>query len=324
MRAFQGLWYLERPDLLVVFALKPNLRFVLWKAFILLWGCGAASGMAQVRTVDSGELTLSNPSGLTELEAKQWAVEQARIRALANAFGTRVQSESVLSISDVNGEVDEAFTELNVSEVQGEWMQTLEVIGPEPVICDGGICWKVRVRGKAREIKQTRVTLDWDLVSDVAARASVESLMDGDRIRCGFSSPVDGYVLLFYAEAGQVYVLTSDPTAWSIPVKGQQRYALFSREDEFQEAGLVGTSVARLAPYSYGFAADNAGDVDLMGTVIAAFDTERFPPPMVAADGDIPSLTESEFERWVKRNSGRSEGFQLERHPVRIRAKQKY
>ena len=53
--------------------------------------------------------------------------------------------------------------------------------------------------------------MDWDLVSDVAARASVESLMDGDRIRCGFSSPVDGYVLLFYAEAGQVYLPRTRP-----------------------------------------------------------------------------------------------------------------
>ena len=78
----------------------------------------------EVRTVDSGEILCS--LGVDGIGSQ--AVGGGSPHPCLDAFGTRVQSESVLSISDVNGEVDEAFTELNVSEVQGEWMQTLEVI----------------------------------------------------------------------------------------------------------------------------------------------------------------------------------------------------
>ena len=69
--------------------------------------------------------------------------------------------------------------------------------------------------------------------------------------------------------------------------------------------------------------ATNDGDVDVSGMLIVAFSTERFSPPIAEGDKDISTLREDDFERWVKRKSGASDAFQLERQPVRIRAKKK-
>ena len=75
--------------------------------------------------------------------------------------------------------------------------------------------------------------------------------------------------------------------------------------------------------YDHPLKATNDGDVDLTGMLIAAFSTERFSPPIADGDEDISTLREDDFERWVKRKSGASDAFQLERQLVRIRAKKK-
>lgn len=278
---------------------------------------------AQTKTVDSGELRFANPAGLTPDEAKQWVVEQARIRALADAFGTRVQSETVMSVTEANGTVDDAFTELSVSQVKGEWLQTLEVIGPTAFVQDNDFWWTVRIRGKARPLRETRVELDFALVEDVQARIPLESLAHGDRIRCGFISPVDGHAMFFYVESGTVYVLAEDPTAWAAEVEGQQRYSLFTPSHEWREAD-VPEMMSSLEGYAYGFQALNPGDVDVQGMLIAAFSTERFSPPIAEGQSEISTLGEADFERWIKRKSGASDAFQVERQPVRIRAKKSY
>ena len=285
--------------------------------------CGVQKTQAQTRVVDSGELSFASPADMDLEEAKVWVLKQAQIRALANEFGTRVRSESVYSVTDANGEVDDAFTELSVSQVKGEWVRTLEEIGPEPFVKDGGFWWTVRVRGQARPIKESRVELELTLVEDMEARVSVEALMAGDRIRCGFTSPVDGYLLLFYSENGTVSVLANDPKEWSVPIEGQTTYSLFTAKHEWREAGLEGREVPTLKGYDYGFRGINDGDVDLSGMLIAAFSTERFSPPIVEGGEGIFTLQEADFERWVKRKSGASDAFQLERQPVRIRAKKK-
>ena len=285
---------------------------------------GAAPRMlAQTRTVDSGELSLASPADMDFEEAKAWVLKQARIRALANEFGTRVRSESVYSVTDANGEVDDAFTELSVSQVKGEWVRTLEEIGPEPFVKDGGFWWTVRVRGQARPIKESRVELELTLVEDREARVSVEAVMAEARIRCGFISPVDGYLLLFYLEKGTVYALAEDPKVWSVPVEGQTAYSLFTAGHEWRKAGLEGREMPTLKGYDHSLKATNDGDVDLSGMLIAAFSTERFSPPIAEGNEDISTLREDDFERWVKRKSGASDAFQLERQPVRIRAKKK-
>lgn len=278
--------------------------------------------VGQVKTVDSGELSFANPNGLTPDEAKQWVIEQARIRALANAFGTRVQSETVMTTSESNGTLDEAFTEMNVSQVKGEWVQTLEVNGPSPFIQEDGIWWKVRIRGKARPVTEDRVELELALVGDVEARVPVESLMDGDRIRCAFASPVDGHALLFYLESGLAYVLAEDATSWSVEIQGQQSYSLFSPSHEW--LGIEAGHVAKLEGYDYGFQAVNSTEVDLQGMLILAFSTEKFSPPMAKDQTDIFTLSEEAFERWIRKKSASSDAFQIERLPIRIRAKKQY
>ena len=143
---------------------------------MLLGFWGASAVMSGQKKVDSGWEYFANPQGRTTEEAKQWVIEQAKIRALAASFGTRVNSETVQVSSDFNGQVDGSFTELNVLQVKGEWLETTLIEGPKPEVRDGEIWWSVRVQGKAQPIKESKVDLQLELCSDVLGLKQVTFL----------------------------------------------------------------------------------------------------------------------------------------------------
>lgn len=280
----------------------------------------------QVKTVDSDWLELGFPAGRTLEEAEAWAVEQARIKALANAFGTLVNSETVRVQSDYNGKVDDAFTELNVSQVKGEWLETRTVEGPYRECQDGDFILRVRVTGKARSLRSDRVDLEMALRADVRAVQPVVALQDGDRLRLRFSSPVDGYVMFFYVEDGVVYALTNSKADMAASIRGQQVYSLFSTESEWIEAQAGASGLDRLARYAWGFQVTHSGAVDAGALVVGAFSRQGFAPPRMdwnETEG-VSTMEESAFERWLKQQGSQSALFQVERLPFRIAAKQRY
>lgn len=299
------------------------------KKFSSALGClfWLAGGMyAQIRNVDSGWQLFANPEGRTVEQAKQWAIDQAKIRAIADEFGTRIQSETVQLSSDFNGQTDASFTELNVAQVKGEWVDTKEVEGPVPEVKDGEIWWSVRVQGRARPIRKNQVEFDFGLRADVLGLEAVESLKNGDRLRARFQSPVDGFVMFFYVEAEVVYALSNSQSDFSEAVKGQQVYSLFSSEAEWIAAGGENIGLDRLARYAWGFQVTNETELESQAIVVCAFATHEFAPPVMKRQEkeDIWTIDEERFERWLKQNMSRSDHFQVERLPIRIRTKQRY
>jgi hypothetical protein len=274
--------------------------------------------------VDSGIQEFAHPEGRSPKEAEQWIIEQAQIRAMAAEFGMRVQSESVHLVSESNGTLDDSFTELNVSQVQGEWLETKEIEGPTKMLVDGELWWSVRVKGRARPLRKDAVLMDFALVSDLYGLERVDALMDGDRIRAVFKVPVDGFVMFFHLESDVVHALSNSDSEMSAAVKGQRRYSLFSTESEWLES--KGPSMERLSRYAWGFQVTNPEMVESTAMLIGVFARQAFPPPNMEWSGadEMWSLDEEDFERWIKQGAGRLDGFQVERLPIRIRPKTRY
>ena len=292
--------------------------------FAMVWGSGVVEG--QVKTVDSGWEYFANPQGRTTEEAKQWVVEQAKIRAMAAAFGTRVKSETVQVSSEFNGQTDGSFTELNVLQVMGEWLSTTALEGPKPEVRNGEIWWSVRIQGKAQPMKESRVDLTLELCSDLLGLDPVTFLEAGDRVRARFQSPVDGHVMFFYIEKGVVYALSNNNAEFAEEVKGQQVYSLFSNESEWLESVASERELSRLARYAWGFQVTNENMMDAQAMLVGAFATHGFAPPNMnwEEEDQMWMVEEEKFERWIKQNAGRSDHFQVQRVPIRIRPKQRY
>lgn len=297
------------------------------RSFLLLSLIGGNDVLyAQTKKVDSGWEYFANPQGRTTEQAKEWVVEQAKIRAIAAAFGTRINSETVQVSSDFNGQTDGSFTELSVLQVKGEWIETTETEGPFAEVRDNEIWWSVRVQGKAQPIKEDKVDVVLELCSDVLGLRPVTFLEAGDRVRARFQSPVDGHVMFFYLEKDLVYALSNNNSEFAEEVKGQQVYSLFSNESEWLEVEASQQGLNRMARYAWGFQVTNEDKMDSQAILMGAFATHSFAPPAMnwQEEDQMWTLGKEEFERWVKQNSGRSDHFQMQRVSIRIKPQQRY
>lgn len=288
--------------------------------------CVATVLLGQSRTVDSDWQEFAHPDGRSMLEAEQWVIQQAKVMAMEAVFGSRVESESVHVVSDFNGRVDDAFSELNVMQVKGEWMETTSLEGPEKVLRDGELWWRVRIKGRARPLDETGVDLELVACRDVLVLEAVTGLEHGERLRARFSSPVDGHVMFFYSEQGLVYALSDSNTELAEAVKGQRVYSLFSPESEWLEAEAEAQDLHRLSRFAWGFQVTNSGDLDLQGMLIGVFALNPFAPPRMdwSEEERIWSMGEQDFERWIRQGSGRQDVFEVERAPIRIKARKRY
>lgn len=293
-------------------------------AFLWVGLVTSALFSGQIRVVDSGIQEFAQPEGRTMEEAKQWVIEQAQIRAMAEEFGMRVQSETVHVVAESNGSLDDSFTELNTSQVQGEWLETKTLEGPTMEVRDGELWWSVRVKGKARPLRKDAVEMDFALVSDLFGLQRIDALGDGERIRARFRVPVDGHVMFFYQESGVVHALSNSDAQLAAAVKGQRTYSLFSTEAEWLEA--EGPSLDRLSRYSWGFKVTNPDMIESTALLVGVFARQAFPPPNMDwnEEDEMWSLDEEAFDRWVKQGAGRLDGFQVERVPIRIQPKTRY
>ena len=166
--------------------------------------------------------------------------------------------------------------------------------------------------------------MDFALVSDLFGLQRIDALGDGERIRARFRVPVDGHVMFFYQESGVVHALSNSDAQLAAAVKGQRTYSLFSTEAEWLEA--EGPSLDRLSRYSWGFKVTNPDMIESTALLVGVFARQAFPPPNMDwnEEEEMWSLAEEAFDRWVKQGSGRLDGFQVERVPIRILPKTRY
>jgi hypothetical protein len=280
----------------------------------------------QVKTVDSGWQEFAFPEGRTLVQAEIWVVEQAKVRAMAAEFGTRVRSETVQVLTDANGQVDQSFSEMSVQQVQGQWLEDGEIEGPYRVCREGDFWFRVRVRGRARADRQEQADIEMDLRADVLCSRAVETLSHGDRLRLRLRSPVDGHVMFFYLEDEQVFALSTDQTEWAVALEGQQVYSLFNSESEWVAADAEALGLRRLSRYAYGFQVSAAEAKETQALLVGAFAPSAFAPPKMdwVEEEKMWTMTEEAFERWLKQNLARTDRFQVERLPIRIQPKQRY
>ena len=282
--------------------------------FILSFLFICSSLIGQVRVVESGDLTYRQPADWTYIQFEGWMVEQARLKALADAFGTHVASEFVA----VNGE----GMQLSSSQVKGEWVQTVsKEITPLCQEGEGG-WYKINVKGKARSLPDRTAVLEFEVTQDIQGDRHIQHISHDQRLRALFQSPVDGYVLFFYQEGDRVYELSSDGSLDAEKVQGQVAYSLFLKPSERESVNLGEWSLGWLDRYSWSFRLTNHGTENENGTVIAVFDRSTFSPPVtrISAGQDektaLRELSFKQFESWKAELQRRRDSFQVVKRPI--------
>jgi hypothetical protein len=177
-----------------------------------------------------GEFTYYAPENITPEQAKQVALERAKLEALAKQFGTAIAQHNVMVKKDDVKNYDEQFFSLSASDVKGEWLETQG----EPkytVSYEKGIVVNVSVCGKARAIVGAGVDFTAKaLRNGTEARFEGYEFKNNDELYLLFSSPVNGYIAVYLIDHEQtafcLLPYTSD-TQGKVEIKSGKEYVFF-------------------------------------------------------------------------------------------------
>lgn len=192
----------------------------------------------------SATYTFYAPKNMSVEEAERVALERAKIKALADVFGTLItQSNSTLMSSD-NGDSDVHFFSLSGSNVKGEWIETIG----EPQFstsfesrCVVVVC---TVKGRAKEIIGNSV--DYEAIPLRNApnlNYNTTQFYDGDDLYLYFKAPIAGYlnVFLLNKEEDNAFCLLPYKKSkdGSFVVEADAEYYLFSKDKDTENKSVI-------------------------------------------------------------------------------------
>lgn len=185
----------------------------------------------QERRVEGG-YTYYAPSDVSLETARATAIEQARIQALANEFGTLVEQTTFTRQQTVNGKADLSMLALGESTVKGEWLNDIKEPQTEVQLEDQFLMVTAHVWGMARELISAPIDISVKVLKNgTLDRFEDEWFRDGDDIYLSFQSPSKGYLAVYLMDdKGDAYCFlpyAGDPDGM-FEVKANKPYVLFS------------------------------------------------------------------------------------------------
>ena len=171
-------------------------------------------------------------------EAKLNAIQQVQLEAIGSTFGTAVSQAIFYNISNSNSEGEEKFNSFAESDVNGEWIET--ITQDIKLYSENGLnFYKVKLKGKIREIISNKIDLGWVLMSNGTDpkkdRVRNDTFIVGDYLYVYFKSPVDGYLAIYLADCDEEQMVQCllpyrGVNEGSMKIEANRSYVFFSRD----------------------------------------------------------------------------------------------
>lgn len=276
-------------------------------------------GFAQkVKTVEATYRYIVPPT-VPIADAINHAIEQARLQAIANKFGTTVAQTNLTQIKTKNGESNMEFNSLNESLVRGIWIEDIkreieknydEKTDIMTITC--------KIKGKARERIASSIMLEAKVLrNEPDKRFESNEFKDGDQLFLEFKSPADGYIAVYLVdtkkEATCLLPYPTDTDGKMEVVHGQE-YIFFSKahdpnaskQDDFIRRPSKVTSV-RLY---------NDLDNHEINQIYIIFSTNPFTKAVDTMENGVGHLSEDELNNWLSHTSGQDPEMIIEKKVI--------
>lgn len=200
---------------------------LIFMVFIINYHC-----FSQKTMIVCGDYTYYFTESTSIEEAKRIALERAKVQAVADEFGTNVSQSATTSISTYNSKSETRFFLIGLSDIKGEWIETLNAptysIKFEPPI----ISVNCKVKGRIREILHPEIELEAKALKNGLTDAyESDNFKDGDDLYLKFKSTSSGNIVIFLVQSDMVYRLLpykrDDIDAY--PVEAERDYTFFSK-----------------------------------------------------------------------------------------------
>lgn len=172
---------------------------------------------------------------VSPLQAEAQALEQAKIKALADNFGVNISMTNRTSIVSNEENSTTSFVSMGTSDVQGEWLETIGT--PQWSKKEDGTltAYTVQLKGRIREWNRSSVDIEARLLRNypdtVRGKMRNDTYYHGDSTYVYFKSPVDGYVAIYITDE-----LSDNKVAQRLlpyPRQGGQAYHVLADEDYY-------------------------------------------------------------------------------------------
>lgn len=183
-------------------------------------------GTAKVR------IEIDKSEALTKIEAE----EQAKIEAIANAFGTSIEARSETEIASGKS----SFRYIGTTKVKGEWVEELRKPEFKKEVDDKGnqyiIC---TVKGRVKRATP-KADFEFSLLSCPKLECRKISFYSGEQLFLYFKSPINGYLNIYQGCNDTIYRLlpyVSEQDSSSVKIKADKEYFLFTKSQSYPEIG---------------------------------------------------------------------------------------
>lgn len=263
---------------------------LLFSVTLLMPAIASAQGVKTVK----GESTFFGESSHSLVDCKRFALEQARIAALAKEFGTTISQD--IYQRDIQSGTSESnyFSMLNLTEVNGEWLS--DEGEPEYTIdhdANHNLIVKCVVKGKARRLTNEAAQFEASVLRNGNERRFADTrFRDGDDMKLFFRSPVSGYLTVYLVDDSRnVFSILpyTNGTDGIIHVARDKDYVFFDQEKGEPQYG---------EPDELSMTLD--GDVE-RNQVYVIFSPDNFNRAIDHDNGvGVPrSLSYDDFTRWL-------------------------
>ena len=256
------------------------------KLFILLLALVSITVYAQ-RTVNAcGEVDYIVPETQTLVEAKQTAINQARLKAIADEFGTVVSQTNTTAMHTNNGKTNSSFNSFSENEVRGIWISNTKE--PEVTVKyrNDMMVIHAEVCGKVREQKREMVELQ---VRPLNNGFESTNFKNNDRFSVSFKAAASGYVAVFIRDDNNDIVNVMMPYENSDgnarEVKSNKEYLFLCTKDPeypYDEETILTTSKS----------IEN-------NTLIVVFSQKKFHISLSNMGEFVPEVENSKFQKWL-------------------------
>ena len=197
----------------------------------------------KVKTVEA-EYTYIGSKSESPDECERKALEFAKLKAIADAFGTVVSETNVTHINNSETRSSVDYMSIGGSDVRGEWIET---IGEPKYVTDykdGMPIATVKVKGKIREIVAAKVEFKARMLKNGREdKFQADEFHDNDDLFVSFQTPTAGHVAIYLVDADkQAFRILpyQAQESGSYQVRANKRYVFFSDKDaDPQERSIV-------------------------------------------------------------------------------------
>lgn len=242
-------------------------------------------------------IVLSRTATMAETEAQ--CVEQARVKAVGDAFGYTVSQTTLARVLDTRDSFEDNFSLLTRTSVEGEWLGDTET----PVISWSCVADEftvtATVQGKIRAFaEKAKAQVEFYATAPGDGQPRNEFL-HGQALHAVFRSSHSGYLSVYFVDhaEGKVYRLfpaAAYGTLDHLPVESDRSYVLFDRAHAAQFPGYPAvTDLTVEVP---------AGKPQIIDELVAVYAPAPYAKPLLSRPGnpqDLPAMGVEDFENWL-------------------------